>query len=252
MQISTYLYIKNLITILGTGKVGTALQNVFIHSGMEAQVLSSRSLDRSPLPHDDLYIIAVKDDAITSVAKQLSRYTSHNPLVVHTSGTTPSNVLAPYFKRFGVFYPLQTFTKGRPVNFKNLPICLYANDVTDLQLLENLAQKISDRIAVIDDHQRRILHLAAVFVNNFVNFLYHIGQQITEQNDLPFDLLLPLIHETAAKITPFPPAENQTGPAVRNDLQTIDQHLRLLDDIHPEWRSLYKSLTTAIQNQHKK
>ena len=153
------------------------------------------------------------------------------------------------FERFGVFYPLQTFSKNKAVDFKNIPLCIEANNEADLQLLEQLAREVSEKVYRISSEQRKYLHVAAVFVSNFVNYLYTEGQVICERNQIPFEILHPLILETATKIIDLSPKEAQTGPAKRNDLAVINSHLELLNE---EQKKNYQILTGSIQKLHGK
>jgi predicted short-subunit dehydrogenase-like oxidoreductase (DUF2520 family) len=193
----------------------------------------------------DIYLVALKDDVIPVLPKKLNY---KNALVLHTSGATPMGVFSS-FERFGVFYPLQTFSKNKPVDFKNIPICIEANNKVDEQILEQLALEITTKVYKISSEQRKALHVAAVFVSNFVNYLYTEGQEICTRNKIPFEILHPLILETASKIIDLSPKEAQTGPAKRNDLEVINSHLELLND---EEQKIYKILTRSIQNLHGK
>lgn len=194
----------------------------------------------------DVYIIAVSDDAISEVSTQLP---FENQLVVHTSGSVPLENLNSKNRR-GVFYPLQSFSKNKAIDFKTVPLCLEAENETDLELLQKLAQKLSQSVYEINSIQRKTLHVAAVFVNNFVNHLYQIGESICIENQVPFEILKPLIQETAAKINWLSPKEAQTGPAKRNDGQTIEAHKEFLKDQNQN--QLYTILTQSIQNNGKK
>jgi len=195
----------------------------------------------------DLYIIAVSDTAIGLVAESLSALPHlSEKLVVHTSGATPSIVLHPHLSRIGIFYPLQTFSLQKQPNFETIPFCLDAVNEEDFLLLENLAQQLSTRTERIDDAQRAVLHVAAVFVNNFTNYLYTIGADIAEKEGVPFDLLKPLIAETADKIRDNAPRDMQTGPAIRGDKATIERHLAFLEG--SGYEGVYTFLTNGIRN----
>jgi predicted short-subunit dehydrogenase-like oxidoreductase (DUF2520 family) len=150
--------------------------------------------------------------------------------------------------RKGVFYPLQTFSKNREVNFNNVPICVEATEAEDLKLLMNLGKSLSEKVVEVNSEERTKLHLAAVFVNNFVNHLYAIGDDILSDNELPFDLLHPLIEETASKIKTLAPSQVQTGPASRGDQKTIEKHLHLLKE--GPISVLYQQLTESITKKH--
>lgn len=193
----------------------------------------------------DIYLIALKDDVICDIAQKVMY---KKALVVHTSGAISMSVFT-NFERFGVFYPLQTFSKNKAVDFKNIPICIEANNEQNLYLLEQLARAVSTKVYRISSEQRKSLHVAAVFVSNFVNYLYTEGQEICRRNEIPFEILHPLILETASKIIDLSPKEAQTGPAKRNDIAVISSHLELLNE---EQKKIYQLLTESIQNLHGK
>jgi predicted short-subunit dehydrogenase-like oxidoreductase (DUF2520 family) len=188
----------------------------------------------------DVYIIAVSDNAIAGVSAQLP---FKNKLVVHTSGGIAIDSLNNNNKK-GVFYPLQTFTKNASINFKEVPLCIETKNELDFFLLETIAKSISNLVYTINSEQRKSLHVSAVFVCNFVNHLYKIGHDICEHNQLPFAILKPLIKETASKIMVLSPNEAQTGPAKRNDTETINAHLAFLSDENQ--KDIYKILTKSI------
>jgi predicted short-subunit dehydrogenase-like oxidoreductase (DUF2520 family) len=194
----------------------------------------------------ELYIIAVSDNAIMEVA---SKIPFQNKLIVHTSGSVCMDDLGDT-KRRGVFYPLQTFSKSKEVNFKEVPICIEAQNEADYQLLETVAKSISDTFFRINSKQRKALHVSAVFVSNFVNYLYQIGHTICNENNIPFEILQPLIQETAQKIKTLSPIEAQTGPAIRRDTQTVNAHLAFLTDENQ--KDIYKLLTKSIIDHGKK
>ncbi len=243
------------ITLIGTGNLASHLQTVFTTTeGVEVdEVLSSRDNlrlkiheQKSIKQQSDIYIIAVSDDAISLVSQKLN---SENLLLVHTSGSIAIDAISDG-NRKGVFYPLQTFSKGQEVNFEQIPICIESENKQDLALLETLAQTISKSVYSINSEQRKSLHLAAVFVNNFTNHLYHIGNEICKKQKLPFDILKPLIAETAKKITYLSPSAAQTGPAKRFDEKVIlSQLAQLQDENH---HKIYKTLTDSILKTYEK
>lgn len=202
--------------------------------------------DISKVEDADVYIIGIPDDGISSFSEALF---FKNKLVVHTSGGAAMNVLSSKNRR-GIFYPLQTFSKQRRVDFKNIPICIEAENQNDLNLLRKLGEIISENVVEISSEKRAKLHLAAVFVNNFTNYLYEIGSEILKDEDLPFDLLKPLIVETASKIKTLSPKEAQTGPAMRNDVKTIEKHLHLLGD--SQYRKFYELFTEELKQHYGK
>ncbi|MEX0997834.1 MAG: Rossmann-like and DUF2520 domain-containing protein [Flavobacteriaceae bacterium] len=243
------------IVILGTGNIGSHLLAAFENvSALEVVQVYNRSFEGlnsirfrgsktthlNELVDADCYIIAVPDDAVAKISDALP---FENRLVVHTSGSVALSELNPKNRR-GVFYPLQTFSKNRKVYFNEIPFCLEASDQKDLEILKTMARTISSSVHEIDSEKRKQLHLAAVFVCNFVNHLYQIGYEITENNQIPFSILKPLIKETASKIERDSPMDMQTGPAKRNDTSTMNKHIDLLDI--PIQKDLYKLLSQAI------
>jgi len=193
----------------------------------------------------DLYIISVSDDAIASVSSKLP---FGNRLVAHTSGSVTLDSLDKKNRR-AILYPLQTFTKGKTIDFSEIPFCLESENDSDLELLEKVAKTISKNTFKINEKQRKALHISAVFVNNFVNEMYRIGNEICEENKVPFEILKPLILETVNKVMKLSPKEAQTGPAKRNDTQTIESHLDFLSN--ENHATIYKILTQSIQNNGK-
>lgn len=194
----------------------------------------------------DLFIIAITDDAISEVSAVIP---FSNQLVVHTSGSVSIEAIDNK-NRQGVFYTLQTFSKSKEVDFKTIPICIETKNEKDFQILEKVAKSISNTVYKINSEQRKALHIAAVFVCNFVNHLYQIGNDICIENDLPFEILKPLIQETANKVLTLSPNQAQTGPAKRIDIQTINAHLSFLSDENQ--KEIYKMLTKSIIDNGKK
>jgi predicted short-subunit dehydrogenase-like oxidoreductase (DUF2520 family) len=249
------------ITLIGSGNVAQHLIKAFSKSeAVEiVQVFSRKKetlaslIDYDKIVNDfedlteaDLYIIAVSDNAITEVSRQLP---FNNQLVVHTSGTASIDTLDIKNRR-GVFYPLQTFSKNKDIDFSIIPICLEAENTFDFRDLDTVAKSISNAVFPINSEQRKALHVAAVFVNNFTNHLYQIGQEICEENQVSFEILKPLIQETAEKIKTLDPIDAQTGPAKRNDSNTIMAHLEYLTNENQ--KNIYKILTQSIQDNGKK
>jgi predicted short-subunit dehydrogenase-like oxidoreductase (DUF2520 family) len=252
------------VSIIGSGNVAQHLISAFISVQkssskielVEAYTRKKESLlqlldnsqictDIQQLKEADLYIMAVSDDAIASLSEQL---TFKNKLVVHTSGSVSVDVINDS-NRKGVFYPLQSFTKNKTVDFNTIPICLEAENATDFQLLDTVAKLITSKVYAINSKQRRALHVAAVFVNNFTNHMYQIGNEICEENQIPFAILHPLITETAEKIASLSPGQSQTGPAIRNDEKTIAAHQAFLTDENK--LMIYQIITKSIQNNGK-
>ncbi|TBN06876.1 DUF2520 domain-containing protein [Hyunsoonleella flava] len=247
------------VTLLGAGNVGTHLFKAFNKNNqITVKQWFNRSLnsiskyknnvsitdDLSNLEIADVYIISVSDEAVADISAALP---FENRLVVHTAGSINIHDLDKKNRR-GVFYPLQSFTKTADLDFSEIPICIETLEKTDYHVLKSLALKLGGPVKKVNSDQRKILHLAAVFVNNFTNQMYRIAHEITESEATEFDLLKPLILETANKIQDLSPYMAQTGPARRNDLKTIKNHLKLLKN--EEHQEIYKLMTRSIQNTH--
>lgn len=247
------------ITLIGSGNVATHLGAAFKNTGHQIVQVWSRNLQHAAIlayhvkaePIDkltdihadtDLIIISVKDDAVEDVASFINL---KNVLVVHTSGAVSMQTLGKYFDNCGVFYPLQTFSKNRELDFSSIPLCIESTGKNSTQLLLELGKTISKSVNYIDSNQRKTLHLAAVFACNFPNNLYAIAAGLLKEQQMDFDLLKPLVLETALKVQEFLPGEVQTGPAIRRDEKTMQAHLGLLQQ-HPELQEIYTSLSQAI------
>ena len=249
------------VTIIGSGNVAQHLINAFAN---EENIELFQVFARNPsavshiinenkivtnfdnLLESDLFLIAVSDNAINEVS---SKIPFNNKLVAHTSGSLSINDLDSK-NRKAVFYLLQTFSKNKAVDYKEIPICLETQNESDFQILEEVANSISNKVFSVNSKQRKALHVSAVFVCNFVNYLYQIGNEICKENQVEFEILKPLIQETANKILSLSPNEAQTGPAKRGDLQTINEHLKFLKDENQI--EIYKLLTKSIIDNGKK
>ena len=204
----------------------------------------------APLHDTQLCIIAVSDSAIASVAAALDLPDS--AVVAHTSGATPIDILPARFAGRGSFYPFQTFTAGREVNFSAIPIFIEASDPAATDALEAFAGRLSRSVTRADAQTRRRIHLAGVFACNFANRMFGIGSDIVHGSGLGFDVLRPLIAETAAKVlVAESPAEVQTGPAVRGDRGSQERHLEMLAD-NPELADIYKLISENIWQTSKR
>ncbi|NVN19275.1 DUF2520 domain-containing protein [Muricauda sp. HICW] len=246
------------IVIFGTGNLAKHLYTAFLKAdGVDVVQVVGRNVkelqqfsEYSTISNDfnaiidaDVYLIAVKDDAISEVSEFLM---DKNGIVAHTSGAISLNTIQAANK--GVFYPLQTFTKDKEVDFSNIPICIESEGKDSFETLNTLSKSISENVHYIDSEQRKKLHLAAVFVNNFTNYLYSVGEELCLEEGLSFDLLKPLIMETAHKIQNMSPQDAQTGPARRNDIKSMKSHQELLNK--KEHITLYKLLSQAIIQAH--
>ncbi len=194
----------------------------------------------------DLIIVAVADDSIADVARSIGEYEG---IVVHTAGSVHLHALKNFFKNCGVFYPLQTFSKGIPLNLEEVPFFLEASSDEVLQLVRHLALNLSAKVYEADSEKRMLLHVAAVFAGNYSNLMYIIGDEILKNSNLPPDLMHPLITETTRKALSGDPLKTQTGPARRHDTATIEKHLQALAAL-PDYAELYRLLARLISNKY--
>jgi len=195
----------------------------------------------------DLIIIAVADIAIADVALNIGKF---DGIVVHTAGSVPIDVLADKFKNFGVFYPLQTFSKGTVVNLGEVPFFIESSSDEVNEAINHVVLKLSSKVYKADSRQRLLLHIAAVFAGNYSNLMYTIGNEILKNSNLPAEVLNPLILETARKAVLVDPLAVQTGPARRHDITTIEKHIETLASL-PEYAELYRLLARQISNKYK-
>lgn len=193
----------------------------------------------------DLYIISVKDSVLSDLLPQIVRI-NPNALFVHTAGSVPMDIWKGLTHRYGVLYPMQTFSKQRPADFDKVSFFVEANTPEDEQLLMNMAHLLSNHVYPATSEQRRYLHIAAVFACNFANHMYAISNYLLTEHQLPFEAMFPLIDETAQKIHQLSPVDAQTGPAQRGDCNVMNSHLQLLE-AYPELQQIYKSLSKNIQ-----
>jgi predicted short-subunit dehydrogenase-like oxidoreductase (DUF2520 family) len=250
------------IVIIGTGNTATVLGKRLKEAGHRIlQVYGRNSAKASELAYEldtestnylsvinkeaDLYLIAVSDMAITEVIKELQL--PPKP-VVHTAASVSKNVLKSCSPYYGVFYPLQSLKKG-VTDLANIPIVIDASDLSTRDLLETIGHSISNTVVEADDEKRLKLHLAAVFCNNFVNHIYFLVERYCAQEGLDFHLLIPLIQETGKRLSQSAPGQTQTGPALRNDIETLNRHLSLLNE-EPHLKELYQLFTQSIQRYH--
>ena len=236
----------NRITIIGQGNVATHLTNVFTLLGYEIHNVNSRTLDN--LPSDsDLYVISVSDDAIKGVAARLPKISG---IVVHTSGSVSMDVLSEYADRFGVFYPLQTFTKNVKLKYDEIPFFIEGSDGYVVEQLKTVAKSISPKVYDADSQRRKCIHIASVFACNYVNHLWTIADEILSKEGLSIEILLPLIDATVEKIHHISPKKSQTGPAVRGDISIINSHLNYLNNTS-DVQKIYEILANRILKNKK-
>ena len=232
------------IVIIGKGNVATNLDYAFRKKGIACQMVSSREgLDE--LPQANVYIYAVRDEALPSVVKQVVGV--GKSLHLHTSGTMPITVFGEDKPHAGIFYPFQTFSKARLIeDFSTVPVFFEARGIDDISAVYSLALTITSHVYEATQHDRERMHVAGVFTNNFTNLMYTMAAELLQNTHIPFRALLPLIDETAAKVHTLSPRDAQTGPARRGDENVMNHHLSLLND---EQRQVYQLLSDAIKKR---
>lgn len=252
------------ITLIGAGNLATNLGAALHQAGHQIQQVYSRTEESASRlgrlleaswttdmaqvnAESDVYILSVKDSVLQELADQL--LVPPTSLVLHTAGSMSIDTLPQ--KHRGVLYPMQTFSKTRLVNFREIPCFLETAEAEDIGLLRELAGSISDKLYTLPSDQRRFLHLSAVFACNFVNHCYDLSAQILAQHDIPFQVMLPLIDETARKVHTLAPNEAQTGPAVRWDENVIARQIYLLRD-NPTIQHIYEEMSDSIHESHTK
>lgn len=249
------------IIVIGTGNLGTQLCNALEKASSKpdatvrllgyynrSQTLIPKNKSRlfskmDHLPSCDMIIVCTPDDAVSKVSEQLP---SSDTIIVHTSGSVHLDILNKHKNR-GVLYMPQTFNKERTVHFETLTICLESSSTAVYESLEIVGSSLSRKRTPLPSTQRKYLHLAAVFTNNFVNHCYLKAAEVLEKQDLPANLLHPLMKETLEKALELGAQASQTGPAKRKDAYTIAAHLALLNDAD---KALYKSITDSISNTY--
>jgi len=249
------------VVIIGGGNVAYHLIRNITSSGHKLVQIFNRSLQNinaynsktnivgtiGELTMDaDIYIVCVKDNAIEEVVANLNL---KNKLIVHTSGNRSMNLLEKCSSNYGVFYPLQSFTKNIDIKIKEVPIAIEASNEEAMTILKQFAQSITNKVVLMNELQRKQLNIAGVFVNNFTNHLYTLMSDYLSAHDIDFNLLHPLIHHTQEKLKLGNPKDMQTGPAARGDQSTIEDHMKLL--AHDEKLSnLYQLMTENIQSYY--
>jgi predicted short-subunit dehydrogenase-like oxidoreductase (DUF2520 family) len=218
------------------------------HAADLALILKTESTSNPAqiIPGADLYLVAVKDEALYEVSSWLKLHTA---LVAHTAGTVTINTLKGVSSNFGVLYPLQSLRK-EVYQMPQIPLLIDANTPGNLNILRNFGESISDIVVAADDDYRRKIHLAATSANNFTNYLFTLTENFCRSEKVDFRLLFPLIRETVDRLDQHSPADMQTGPAIRNDYATIDTHMKMLQG-YPEFRTIYQLFTDQISNSAK-
>ncbi len=248
------------VVILGAGNVASHLTRALLESTVHVAQIYNRTLEKaeaiakpynlaytdkiSEIQKADLYIISTSDEAIEEVSYHIP---FDDTLVVHTAGSLGIDSLKGDYRK-GVLYPLQTFSTDKAVRYEKVPFFIETENEEDFKKLEKLMLKVSEKVQKITSEQRATLHLSAVFVCNFVNYLYTIGEKVIEEAGLPFETLVPLIDETCQKIHEITPKQAQTGPAKREDQVIIEKHLAMLKNKN-DWFQIYQLMTQGIVKQ---
>lgn len=253
---------KAKISFIGSGNLATHLANAFDLSGYTIhQIISrnestgktlaakysaffdtkSQNIDTS----SDYVFIAISDNNIESVIKDII---TEKPLFVHCAGSVSLNTIAVYKPNTAIFYPLQTFTKNRNLNYFEIPVFIEANNELNLKKIKQLADSFSNNVNELNSAKRLILHLSAVVSNNFTNHLIYESEKLLHNENMPLKWLYPLLSETIQKAFEFGPGNSQTGPAARNDEKTLKLHLDILDN-QQSLKEIYKIISEQIKNK---
>ena len=246
------------IAILGSGNVAYHLAKMFKEKNIPISQIFGRNekdlqeiseqfeipFSTTELADAELYFIAVNDDAVAAISKNIK---NQNSLVAHTSGSLPKEILEGNYRKAS-FYPLQTFSKSKMLQYSEIPFFVEAENEADSQILENLAFKISEKVMKSDYEKRKYIHLTAVFACNFVNHLFARAKEISDSQQIPFHYFLPLIKETTSKIEKIEPKLAQTGPAIRNDEKILQLHEALITE--EEHLKIYQVMNESIKKMY--
>lgn len=250
------------IVLIGAGNVATSIGGALKAAGHEISALYSRTeqsakelseklrvpytTSLNKLPHDaDIYISMLKDDALMQLAPEIVAL-NRKALFVHTAGSLPLSLWKDAgAEKYGVLYPMQTFSKGKRVDIQNVPLFVEGSSEQVLQEIMHMAKSLSQKVKELDSESRKRLHIAAVFACNFTNRMYAISNVLLEESGVDFKVMLPLIEETAEKVATLPPSQAQTGPAIRGDVRVMDSHLEFLKS-HPDFAEIYKLMSDNI------
>lgn len=250
------------IVMVGAGNLATHLARALYECGYRIRQVYSRTEEAASelarqveadyttrvealCPGTDIYICALKDDVLPMLIPRLTAV-NPNALWLHTAGSIPMDVWDGYAERYGVLYPLQTFSKHREVDFKQIPLFIEVKHEGDLGTIDYLAHRLTDKVFRVSSEGRKRLHLAAVFACNFTNHMYALAEELLDSYGLPFDVMLPLIDETTQKVHRLSPKQAQTGPAVRGDKKVMDAHRQMLAD-KPQLEHIYRHVSESIE-----
>ena len=249
------------VTLIGAGNLATQLGKSLKKTGVTISQVYSRTEESARTlgelletewvtdvtqVHDeaDIYIFSVKDSVLCDLISEVCKGRG-DKLFLHTAGSMPMSCFEGKALHYGVFYPMQTFSKSKDVNFERIPVFIEGNSIETEDVIRSLANKLSQRVIRLSSADRKYLHLAAVWACNFTNYCYTVASDILSEHGIPFDVMLPLINETTEKIQNISPKEAQTGPAVRGDKNVMSQQLELMSD-RADLQELYKMLSKGI------
>ncbi len=249
------------VTLIGAGNLATQLGKSLKKTGVTISQVYSRTEEsartlgelleaewltdiKSLRNEADVYIFSVKDGALSELITEVCKGRG-DKLFLHTAGSMPMSCFEGKALHYGVFYPMQTFSKAKDVCFENIPVFIEGDSAETAEVIRSLANKLSQRVIRLSSADRKYLHLAAVWACNFTNYCYTVASDILSEHGIPFDVMLPLINETTEKIQNISPKEAQTGPAVRGDKNVMSQQLELMSD-RADLQELYKMLSKGI------
>ena len=248
------------IVIIGSGNLATHLSLALSAAGEEIIQVFSRTEEHAKElaektgchyttsiegidKNADFYILSVKDDVISEIVASVCQKCPE-AIFIHTAGSVPMDVFKGEANHYGVLYPMQTFSKHRQVNFRSIPCFLEASDEQTMCKIHSLAESISDKVVLADSEKRRKLHLAAVFACNLTNHCYRLAERVLQEEQIDWKLFLPLIEETAHKVTEMSPKDAQPGPMVRYDIGVMNRQLELIPD--ERTRQIYRLMAESI------
>lgn len=246
------------IVFIGAGNVATHLARELYRRSFDIIQIYSRTLEAasvlaeqvhavpttdiaSVINDADLYIFSVKDSVLDSIASQLPK---NDGIWIHTAGSVPLDIFSKYAGSYGVIYPFQTFSKDRIIEWADIPVFVEASDTKSLNILHAIASQLSGKVSELSSKDRKYIHMTGVFACNFTNHMYALSELFLKKANLPFEVALPLIDETASKVHSLTPGEAQTGPAIRYDKNIIDKHMEMIED--EKIKEIYKLISENI------
>ena len=255
------------VTLIGAGNLATQLGKSLKKAGVIISQVYSRTEDsartlgelleaewltdiKALRDEADIYIFSVKDSVLCELISQVCK-SSGDKLFLHTAGSMPMSCFEGKALRYGVFYPMQTFSKTKDVDFERIPVFIEGNSIETEDVIRSLANKLTQRVIRLSSADRKYLHLAAVWACNFTNYCYTVASDILGEHGIPFDVMLPLINETTEKIQKISPKEAQTGPAVRGDRNVMSKQLELMngkEDLQELYKMLSKGINPLVDN----